>query len=120
MTSLLSIAEREALGQIALEIANEASQIVMQGYRAALDVSEKGRADLVTQYDVASERLIKQRLQERAPEIAVIGEESGGHEREGRAFYVDPIDGTTNFVHGHPFFCVCIGLYEDGQATLGA
>ena len=66
--------------------------------------------------------MIRARLHERAPDIAFVGEESGGEAAQGAraTWYCDPIDGTTNFVHGHPCFCVSIGLYVDGQAVAGA
>jgi myo-inositol-1(or 4)-monophosphatase len=84
-----------------------------------MTVSEKGRADLVTEHDRRSEHLIRARLGQRAPGVRVVGEEHGG-EASGPTFYCDPIDGTTNFVHGHPFFCVSIGLMERGRALAGA
>lgn len=116
----MSALDLVSLGKVALEVATEASRLVMEGYRASVVATEKGRADLVTQYDLASERLIRERLLARTPEIAIVGEEQGGQELEGRAWYCDPIDGTTNFVHGHPMFCVSIGLYAEGQALVGA
>lgn len=109
----------QRLTQIALDIAQEAAALALAGHRREVAPTEKGMADLVTQYDVASERLIRQRLAERTPELAVVGEEQGGTP-SGPTWYCDPIDGTTNFVHGHPFFCVSIGLMEAGQALLGA
>jgi myo-inositol-1(or 4)-monophosphatase len=92
-------AELRHLGRVALEVAREAASGLLAGYRMGVTATEKGRADLVTEYDVATERLIRARLQERTPELAI---------------------GTTNFVHGHPFFCVSLGLYARGQALLGA
>jgi myo-inositol-1(or 4)-monophosphatase len=112
--------ELARLTAIAHDIAAEAGALVMQGYRASVAATEKGRADLVTAYDVASEKLIRARLQALTPEIAIVGEEQGGAEHDGPTWYCDPIDGTTNFVHGHPFFCVCIGLFDRGEALAGA
>jgi myo-inositol-1(or 4)-monophosphatase len=109
----------EQLTRIALAVAEEAAVLVMRGYRTAITPTEKARADLVTHYDVQSERLIRQRLAERTPELAVVGEEEGG-EADGPTWFADPIDGTTNFVHGHPFFCVSLGLMERGVPLLGA
>jgi myo-inositol-1(or 4)-monophosphatase len=109
----------EQLTRIALETAEEAAAYVMRAYRTDFASSEKGRADLVTEYDLASERLIRRSLKERTPDLPVVGEEEGGRP-EGPTWFCDPIDGTTNFVHGHPFFCVSIGLMRDGEPWLGA
>ena len=113
-------ARMQALTAVALEVADEAAALVLSAHRTEMAPTEKGRADLVTEYDVKSERLIRERLAERTPELRVVGEEEGGAGRRAPTWYCDPIDGTTNFVHGHPFFCVSIGLLEDGEALLGA
>jgi myo-inositol-1(or 4)-monophosphatase len=109
----------EQLTRIALEVAEEAAALVLGAYRTDFAPSEKGRADLVTEYDVSSERLIRRRLKERTPDLTVVGEEEGGA-ADGPTWFCDPIDGTTNFVHGHPFFCVSIGLMKDGVPLAGA
>jgi myo-inositol-1(or 4)-monophosphatase len=111
--------EREQLTRVALEVAEEAARLVHGAYRGAFRTSLKGRADLVTEYDVKSEQLIRARLAERTPALRVVGEEQGG-EADGPTWFCDPIDGTTNFVHGHPFFCVSIGLLDRGAPLLGA
>ena len=112
----------EELEQIAFEVASEAAQVLYAGFRKQPAVREKGRADLVTEYDLASERLIRQRLAERSPELAVVGEEQGGTPAagDGLTWYCDPLDGTTNFVHGHFFFCVSVGVAEAGVPIAGA
>lgn len=110
----------QELLEVAREVATDAAALVMQGYRASVAVTEKGRADLVTHYDLASERLIRAQLAARTPSIAIVGEEEGGELGERMTWVCDPIDGTTNFVHGLAFFCVSIGLYERGRALLGA
>jgi myo-inositol-1(or 4)-monophosphatase len=109
----------EQLTQIALAVAQEAATLVMHGYREGVASTEKARSDLVTEYDLRSERLIRARLSSLTPELALVGEEQGG-QPNGPTWYCDPIDGTTNFVHGHPFFCVSIGLLDEGQALAGA
>jgi myo-inositol-1(or 4)-monophosphatase len=112
-------ARMQELTAVALDVAEEAAALVLSVHRTDVAPTEKGRADLVTEYDLKSERLIRKRLAERTPELRVVGEEEGG-EAVGATWYCDPIDGTTNFVHGHPFFCVSIGLLEDGEPLLGA
>ncbi len=112
----------EQLARIAFEVATEAAHILIGGFRKRPAVTEKGRADLVTEYDLASERLIRKRLGERTPEMAIVGEEQGGSAApgDGRTWFCDPLDGTTNFVHGHFFFCVSIGAAEAGRPIAGA
>jgi myo-inositol-1(or 4)-monophosphatase len=112
-------AKLEQLTGFALEVADAAAAFVLRAHRTEVPSTEKGRADLVTEYDVKSEQLIRRMLQERTPELAVVGEEQGGV-ADGPTWYCDPIDGTTNFVHGHPFFCVSVGLCERGAALAGA
>ncbi len=102
---------------VARRAAREAAQLVLDGFRSAPEVEHKGAVDLVTSFDRDSEVLLRRRLAEALP-FAIVGEEQGGA-AEPIAFYVDPIDGTTNFVHGHPFWCVSIGLAVSGQPVLG-
>jgi myo-inositol-1(or 4)-monophosphatase len=105
-----------------LAVAREAGAIAMRGYRSARSVHKKGAIDLVTEFDLASEAHIAQRLGALFPDIGIVGEE-GAQKAATRAdaltFFVDPIDGTTNFAHGHPFFCVSLGLCRAGQPLLG-
>ena len=112
----------EELAQIAFDVASEAAQLLYTGFRKRPAAVEKGRADLVTDYDFASERLIRQRLAEKTPELAIVGEEQGGTPAldQGLTWYCDPLDGTTNFAHGHFFFCVSLGIAEAGQPIAGA
>lgn len=97
--------------------AREACALVLSGFRGELVVEHKGAVDLVTRFDRESEELIRLRLAAAFP-FAIIGEEHGGTTND-VAFYVDPVDGTTNFVHGHPFWCVSIGLVIAGEPVLG-
>jgi myo-inositol-1(or 4)-monophosphatase len=110
----------EDLARIAFEVATEAAELLLTGFRKHPAVTEKARADLVTEFDLASERLIRQRLAERTPELAIVAEEQGGTPGAGLTWYCDPLDGTTNFVHGHHFFCVSIGVAEAGRPIAGA
>ncbi len=115
----------EELAAIALTVAEEAGALALEGWRSPLAVSRKGRTDLVTDRDLASEALLRRRLTELTPEIPIVGEEADGDPavrttRPGRVWYCDPIDGTTNYAHGHPHWCVSVGLLEDGQPLAGA
>lgn len=115
----LSLSERIALLNQVERIAQDAAQLLMTGWRGAVQVSHKGRIDLVTEFDQRSEALIRDRLASEFAGISVIAEESGGQPKPGLTFYVDPLDGTTNFAHGHPVFSVSIGLTEDGKPVCG-
>lgn len=79
--------------------------------------------DLVTEWDLRSEELIRKVLEEHAPGIEILGEESGQGDGEGAApglrWLVDPIDGTVNFVHGLPIWCVSIALEDRGTVITG-
>jgi myo-inositol-1(or 4)-monophosphatase len=86
--------------------------------RPATGVRHKGRVDLVTEVDLACERAIREVLAHHTPDLPVLGEEGGGGHAPTR-WVVDPIDGTTNFVHGLPHYAVSIGLEVDGVATVG-
>ncbi len=99
--------------------AREAGALVRHGFRRHPAVEHKGAVDLVTQFDRDSETLLRTRLGAVFP-FDIVGEEQGGDwSNAAPAFFIDPIDGTTNFVHGHPFWCVSIGLVVAGQPTLG-
>ncbi|MEO7328135.1 MAG: inositol monophosphatase family protein [Minicystis sp.] len=117
--------QRSDFATIALRVAEEAATLVSAGYRTHPHADHKGRHDLVTEYDRNSEALLVARLGAITPSIPVVGEEQFSAERDGPGkrglcWYVDPLDGTTNFVHGHPFWCVSVGLMEDDRPIAGA
>jgi myo-inositol-1(or 4)-monophosphatase len=106
-------------------IARNAGAMMMGGYRRGASITKKGAIDLVTEYDLAVERFVINELNRSFPHIAIVAEESQGKrviERRDDAlrFFVDPIDGTTNFAHGHPFFCVSLGLCRGPSPLAGA
>jgi len=84
-------------------------------------VVEKGPADFVSAADLRSQRTIAETLGRAFPDIAFLGEEGGdnGAASAGRRFVVDPLDGTTNFLHGIPHFAIAIALEEDGVPVVG-
>jgi len=107
---------------IALQTARAAAALAKQGWRNHPASTHKGRIDLVTQFDLDSEALLRRELLAATP-YCVVGEERGGEraaDPEAPTWYVDPIDGTTNFVHGHPFWCVSVGLVAGRSPLLGA
>ena len=85
------------------------------------EVRHKGAVDIVTDVDVESEQLVCSMLLREFPLHTVVGEEGGARLGSDERFrwYVDPLDGTTNYAHGFPFFCVSIGLEVDGELALG-
>lgn len=117
-----SLSDRIRFADVALEIAAEAGRLVMGGYRTRPSTVEKAVKDLVTRWDGESEALVLERLQAAFPDVAVIGEESfdASSPAPDLAFIVDPIDGTTNFAHGHPFWGVSIGVLDGGLPVAGA
>jgi myo-inositol-1(or 4)-monophosphatase len=97
----------------AAAIAREAGARLREFFAQGVETEYKGDVDLVTVADRTSEKLIRERLSEAFPEHGIFGEE-GTRERLGAEFrwYVDPLDGTTNFTHGFPQFCVSLGLEQ--------
>lgn len=101
--------------QVAIEIAREAGKILCQELDRPLDIAYKGDADIVTQADKRSERFIVERLTQYFPDHSIAAEEGTGHDSASASefrWHVDPLDGTTNYAHGYPCFCVSIGLAQ--------
>jgi myo-inositol-1(or 4)-monophosphatase len=98
----------------AREISGEAGSILLKGFRSSKTViSYKSRTDLVTDADRASEQHLVERISKRFPDHDIIAEEGSRKEAAGvYIWYVDPLDGTNNYAHGLPFFCVSIGVYS--------
>ncbi len=111
--------ERERALGLAEQIARDAGALVMQGWRSVGSISHKGRFDLLTEHDLRSEQLIRTELERAFPGHRIVGEETAETGDGELVWYVDPIDGTTNFAHGHPFFCVSIALYEGADGLAG-
>jgi myo-inositol-1(or 4)-monophosphatase len=111
--------------EIAVGIAREAGRILMEGWgtRPAVDFKSED-INLVTEFDMRSEALIVERLAAAFPDDRVVAEEgtTHGQAKPGagqRVWYVDPLDGTTNFAHGMPIFSVSLGLTIDRRPVLG-
>jgi myo-inositol-1(or 4)-monophosphatase len=97
----------------AAEIAREAGALLREYYAKGVETEYKGDVDIVTAADRAAEKLIRTRLGEAFPEHGVYGEEGTRERMDGEfRWYVDPLDGTTNFAHGFPQFCVSLGLEQ--------
>src|ERR1700694_3291095 len=101
-------------------IAREAGAMLMHYFHQHLKVEYKGDADLVTAADRASEVLIRERITQQWPSHDVLGEEQGLNDQvSDYRWYVDPLDGTTNFAHGFPVFCVSMALEHKGRLIAG-
>jgi myo-inositol-1(or 4)-monophosphatase len=97
----------------AAAIAIEAGNLVREFYESGVATEYKGEADLVTEADRSSERLIVQLLKSRFPTHGVFGEEGSRDQMDSEyRWYIDPLDGTTNFAHRYPVFCVSLGLEQ--------
>jgi myo-inositol-1(or 4)-monophosphatase len=112
----------------ATTLALTAGRLVMDRYERVERVDYKSARDIVTEVDHLSEELIIEAIRKRFPEDAILAEESGEHATErgdaptsgrGRVWIIDPIDGTINYANGIPFFCISIGLAEDGRPVVG-
>lgn len=105
---------------VATEAAHAAGAILRRAYAARPGpVERKGAVDLVTETDRACERAVRQVLGRHTPDIPILGEEEGGAVTAATRWVVDPLDGTTNFVHGFPWFAVSIALEVDGHPEVG-
>ena len=99
----------------AAEIAVEAGGLIRGFFERGVATEYKGDVDLVTEADRASEKLITERLTAAWPDHGIFGEEGARQRMQGEyRWYVDPLDGTTNFAHGFPVFCVSMGLARRG------
>jgi len=114
--------EMEEFYKFALEVAYKAGEEIMHFFSKPHQISYKGDINLVTEADLASERFIKESIYIKYPKHAILAEESGLKEGEKAdiTWIIDPLDGTTNFAHGLPWFCVSIGLEIKGEIVLGA
>jgi myo-inositol-1(or 4)-monophosphatase len=118
-SGLTSTLTPERYASLALEVAAEAGMLLLGGYRKRPTPTEKARHDLVTEFDLKSEALIVERLRTATPELGIVAEEGGGVQKP-LSWFCDPLDGTMNFVHGHPFWSVSIGLLDGGRPVAGA
>lgn len=115
MAGTLSVADRRSVQRALESIAKEASAELLRGFRGQTKIEFKGPVDLVTEFDRRSEAVIRARVARDLPGLALVAEEGGGELREGAAtIFADPLDGTTNFAHGHPVFAVSLGVVEEG------
>ena len=114
-----------SLLNFAIQTARDAGSLLAERFGRALRITNKSELDLVTESDLASEKLIIDRIKTYHPRHAILAEESGASspptaeaQSEWR-WIIDPLDGTTNYAHGYPTFCVSIGLEHNGRMEVG-
>lgn len=106
--------------ETAIDIAREAGALLSQHFNRGIAYDLKGEYDLVTEADRASEKLVVERLKNHFPTHSVLGEEGGLRDNASEyCWYVDPLDGTTNFAHSYPAFNVTLGLERAGELIAG-
>jgi myo-inositol-1(or 4)-monophosphatase len=110
--------------ELALRAAREAGAILQDYAARGFQIEHKGRINLVTEADLASERHIKQLISSAYPSHRILAEESGAHppsteDGDDYCWIIDPLDGTTNFSHGFPCYAVSIGVERKGESVLG-
>ena len=105
----------------AAEAALQAGAIQRSRYGQKVEIHHKGEIDLVTEVDRACEEAIVALIRERFPGHDVVAEETASFRTGSRyVWFVDPLDGTTNFAHGYPFFCASVALTDGGERVAGA
>ncbi len=105
---------------VAIEAAQAGARILRRGFGQTQRISHKGLVNLVTEQDRRSERAILQVITSHFPDHAILSEESGRHGAPSEhRWIVDPLDGTTNYAHGYPIFCVSVAYERAGQLEVG-
>ena len=118
----MSNAEVKRILSFCRQTAERAGAILARGFnRSHQRVAYKGRIDPVTEYDLKSERYITGEIKKRFPDHAILTEEgtATGVDSQSR-WIIDPLDGTVNFAHGFPIYCVSIGFEHEGKLMAGA
>jgi myo-inositol-1(or 4)-monophosphatase len=108
----------------AVKLASEAGHVITESYERTMQVERKSKRDVVTDVDYRSEALVIEAIKARYPNDAILAEESGHYRKQAqgagsRMWVIDPLDGTVNYANGIPYFCVSIGLVEDGAPVVG-
>lgn len=111
--------EMEQLKNVGIAAACNGGKILKDHYGRLRSIRKKGTIDLVTDADVQSEATIIETIAKAFPNHAILAEESGDHKGRGGRWIIDPLDGTTNFAHGLPQFCVSIAFASDDEILIG-
>lgn len=106
--------------RLAIDLARQAGQYQRQHVDEVHQVTMKGAVDPVTEVDTACEAMIIAGIRQHFPQHQILAEEGGGTSRSGEWLWIiDPLDGTVNYAHGYPLYCVCIALVHHGVPALG-
>jgi myo-inositol-1(or 4)-monophosphatase len=117
----LKLSDLDRYETVASAAARDAGKLLMDRFRGRLNVSHKGITNIVTDADLEAEKLIVSRLLEDFPTHHILAEENHFEKKGGSHIWIiDPLDGTTNYAHGLPFFSVSIGLEIEGEIVFGA
>jgi myo-inositol-1(or 4)-monophosphatase len=128
VTAALPASDRSADLAFAIELAQRAGRLLTERYEKVERIDFKSAKDVVTEVDHLSEELIIDAIRAAHPGDGIVAEESGEHNAAaghaptagvGRAWVIDPLDGTINYANGIPFFCVSIGLVDAGRPIVG-
>ena len=107
----------------AIETAREAGRLLLEKFGRITSITKKGDINLVTEADLASEALIVERIKSYYPKHAILAEEGGDvivvEGESSWKWIIDPLDGTTNYAHGYPCFCVTLALEKAGSVAIG-
>jgi len=105
---------------VAVDAAKSAGTLIKKGFNKPMTVTEKSPKEFVSEYDLASEKLIIEKIRQHYPEHGIYSEEAGDESTESDFLWVlDPLDGTHNFIYGLPYYGVSIGLLEKGKPIVG-
>ena len=111
---------KPAVSKFMKDVAVGAGNILMSRFRKVQKIEKKLNAGIVTEADHLAEKYILKKISRYFPESSIITEESGEFHRDSEwCWIIDPLDGTTNYAHGFPFFCVSIGLQVKGRSLAG-
>jgi myo-inositol-1(or 4)-monophosphatase len=105
--------------RVGIAAAYSGGKVLRENFGRLRSVRKKGAIDLVTEADIQSEAAIIDTITKAYPDHAILAEESGTHAGSGGRWIIDPLDGTTNFAHNLPLFCVSIAFAIDDQIVAG-
>jgi myo-inositol-1(or 4)-monophosphatase len=111
--------EIKAFYDLSVEMAIKAGEEILKLFPHIHEISYKGKINLITEADLKSEAIIKKIIKTKYPDHTILAEESGLEKKGDIKWIIDPLDGTTNFAHGLPWFCTSIALEAEGEIILG-
>jgi myo-inositol-1(or 4)-monophosphatase len=114
------ITDMDAREEALAAVTREAGELARELFSKPIEIKLKGKQDYITEADGQVERMIVERLKARFPQDAFLGEEGGASGTGNALWVIDPIDGTANFAHGIPHFCVSIAFMAGRELALGA